>query len=519
MKRSSRNEKNFIGLKQKNDVDKIINFFTNSFLKQNWDLREAHEKSLKEMEELKKFQSSTFDTLARRRLVEDQVTILELTGKIQELQNEINCMNDSRDFSRCWISTQRTFPTFASQLVSFPPHPVPGGRPSRFDRKCRGRRDGPPSIWDTHGVSGNVFCKSSRVFFSTLSAGIESMEFRYIRTDSLTNGGEEWESNTSSGSEMPLKTVSQKFSPSPVREILQRIMGQTNNDCRSQIFISTKSPHQQTCACWKIRLKDWGMYLFTIVYGSFSIKKVEMVDSVDELKSSLFVRGIQNARFWNTRFEGLLQHWTESSRIPNSKERSVWRNKKAQKEGPFSFAEGRSLYLIYEYFPVTGAHDSVENYADLFTFALRNDDIQEFDSKWDGILLSMTKIQHDDILKGLYKLRIRSLWNSRQYWNCTIWRFIRTSLDLIITDWKTMVKRSIEQDIRNKNFWGQKRKLWEENAVVKNEGDKEFLEIVGNGSPTDSVLEETIAVCRNDINKRAKSTTAESVSEFFHATG
>ena len=36
-------------------------------LKQNWDLREAHDKSLKEMEELKKFQSSTFDTIARRR--------------------------------------------------------------------------------------------------------------------------------------------------------------------------------------------------------------------------------------------------------------------------------------------------------------------------------------------------------------------------------------------------------------------------------------------------------------------
>ena len=67
-------------------------------LKQNWDPREAHETSLKEMQELKKFQSSTFVTIARRRLVEDQDTILELTGKIQELQIEINCMNDSRDF-------------------------------------------------------------------------------------------------------------------------------------------------------------------------------------------------------------------------------------------------------------------------------------------------------------------------------------------------------------------------------------------------------------------------------------
>ena len=60
------------------------------FLKQNSELREAHHKSPNEIEELKKFQSSTFDTIARRRLVEDQNTILELTGKIQGLQIESN---------------------------------------------------------------------------------------------------------------------------------------------------------------------------------------------------------------------------------------------------------------------------------------------------------------------------------------------------------------------------------------------------------------------------------------------
>ena len=64
-------------------------------LQQNLELREAQQRSLTEMEELRKFQSSTFDTIARRRLVEDQDTILELTGKIQDLQNEMNCMNDS----------------------------------------------------------------------------------------------------------------------------------------------------------------------------------------------------------------------------------------------------------------------------------------------------------------------------------------------------------------------------------------------------------------------------------------
>ena len=66
------------------------------FLEQNRDLREAHEKSLSEMEELKRFQGSTFDEFSRRELIEDRDTIFEPVGKI--LQNEINCMNDSRIF-------------------------------------------------------------------------------------------------------------------------------------------------------------------------------------------------------------------------------------------------------------------------------------------------------------------------------------------------------------------------------------------------------------------------------------
>ena len=59
---------------------------------------------------------------------------------------------------------------------------------------------------------------------------------------------------------------------------------------------------------------------------------------------------------------------------------------KGQKED--RFLRGRQIaYLIYEYFRVTGANDSVESYADLFTVVLRNDDIQEFDSELDEIPL------------------------------------------------------------------------------------------------------------------------------------
>ena len=123
-------------------------------LQQNLDLREAHQKSLSEIEELKKFQSSTFDTIARRTFVEDQDTILELSGRIQDLQNEINCVNDSKDFLDA-ESVRSGNSHVTSRPVSFPPHSVPEGMLGR-SFGVPSRREGPPSIWDTHGISGNV---------------------------------------------------------------------------------------------------------------------------------------------------------------------------------------------------------------------------------------------------------------------------------------------------------------------------------------------------------------------------
>ena len=124
-------------------------------LQQNLGLREAHQRSLTEMEELRKFQSSTFDTIARRKLVEGSEHFLELSGRIQELQNETNCMNDSKDFQDA-ESIRSGNSHVTSRPVSFPPHPIPEGMLSR-SFAVPSRREGPPSIWDTHGISGNVF--------------------------------------------------------------------------------------------------------------------------------------------------------------------------------------------------------------------------------------------------------------------------------------------------------------------------------------------------------------------------
>ena len=122
--------------------------------RQQKDFREVHQQNLTEMVELRKFQSSTFDTLARQKLIEDQNTIMELSGRLQELQNEVNCMNDSKDFqdaeSVCSGNSHVT-----NQPGLFPKHPVFEGmlRPSFVSSR---RKEGPPDIWDTPGISGNV---------------------------------------------------------------------------------------------------------------------------------------------------------------------------------------------------------------------------------------------------------------------------------------------------------------------------------------------------------------------------
>ena len=45
--------------------------------------------------------------------------------------------------------------------------------------------------------------------------------------------------------------------------------------------------------------------------------------------------------------------------------------------------------MIFDYFRVTGAHDTVLDNADLFSIALRDGNVQEFDTRWDEVLLTM----------------------------------------------------------------------------------------------------------------------------------
>ena len=102
------------------------------------------------------------------------------------------------------------------------------------------------------------------------------------------------------------------------------------------------------------------------------IREVEMVDSVDDLKSSRSVKGTHGPDFevLDAKIASALNKIIQNTRF---KKKVSLEEMKAHKEDRFR----QIAYLIYEYFRVTGANDSVENYADLFTVALRNENIQD----------------------------------------------------------------------------------------------------------------------------------------------
>ena len=87
----------------------------------------------------------------------------------------------------------------------------------------------------------------------------------------------------------------------------------------------------------------------------------------------------------------------------------------------------------------------------------------------------MTKIPHVYILEGLYTLRIRE--SDKLKTVLALYDLETHQKKLGPDDYrlKTMVKRSIEQEIRNKNF-GARSGNFEKNALVKNQGTKQHVQ-------------------------------------------
>ena len=125
------------------------------------------------------------------------------------------------------------------------------------------------------------------------------------------------------------------------------------------------------------------------------------------------------------------------------------------------------------------------------------------------ILLSMTKIQPDDILEVLYKLRTRESEKLKTVLELYDLEIHQKKLGPDYHRSKAMVERSIEQEIRNKNFGA---RIWnfEKNAVFKNQGTKQRGQrILGDcwqWENNGQCVKGDICSFRHDMNKRGKVT-------------
>ena len=98
----------------------------------------------------------------------------------------------------------------------------------------------PPNIWDTSSISGNVFAhpqaSSSAPHPQELnSSKLEHMEKNYKGTKPHVYCREKWKTKARLRSEMPVRTVSQKFSPLQWRRLFKELWADQQ---RLQISIS-----------------------------------------------------------------------------------------------------------------------------------------------------------------------------------------------------------------------------------------------------------------------------------------
>ena len=406
--------------------------------------------------------------------------------------NEMVELHDSRDFKDA-ESVRSGQSHVTSQPAFFPTFQKPGGKSKPFCGHAE------PQLWAAKYLGHGM--ENRETFFAYPTAS-SSATFPQSINSWNTNMSERTSPHVMSESQTPVQDQRCQSGPS-ARNSFVPSEGRFSKNYRAdqqRLQISDlhfdKFPNPATLACWKIRFKTEVCTCSQFLTEAMLwIKEVEMVESVHDLESSCSIRGIRTPDFevLDAKIASALNRIIHNTRF---KRKVSLEEQKAQKQDRFH--RGRQIaYLIYEYFRVTGANDSVDNYADLFTNVLRNDDFQEFDSKWDGILSSMTKIPFDDILVGLYKLRIREsekLKTVLEFYNVAIhqkkagpdYHRLKTMVKKVSSRiYKSRILRP-ETEIMRRTPWSRIR--------LQNSVDKEFLEIVGSGKPMCSVLKETIAV-------------------------
>ena len=315
-------------------------------LKQTWDLREAHEESLSEMEELKRFQGSTYST----QLPGENLSKIEILS--------LNSLARYRNYRmKSMVCTIRgIFKMLNQYAVDIPTLSVDQchSHLTRYLEECcdnlsyRRAAEKGRQAFGTHAISGNVFAylaasssapypQELNPWSSHISEPIHSSQTR--KNENLT----------------PVQDQRCQSGPSAKNSFVlsEGIFSENYGADQQRLQISdlhfNKFTTPATFACCKIRFKTEVRTCSQFPSEAMLwIKEVEMVDSVDDLMSSSSIRGISvpNFEVLEARIASALNKIIHNSHF---KRMVSLEEQKVQKED--RFLRGRQIaYLIYEYF-------------------------------------------------------------------------------------------------------------------------------------------------------------------------
>ena len=215
----------------------------------------------------------------------------------------------------------------------FPKHPVFEGL-LRHPFVSPRRKEGPPNIWDAPGISGNVFANPQA---SSSAPYPQELNPPWKKTIE-----EPLHMSTAENSDRPERNQDLRCQSGPSAKDSVIFSGDYSKNYgadQKRLHLSDlhfdKFPTPATFACWKIRFKTEVCTCSQFPSEAMQwIKEVELVDSVDELRSSSSTRGISMPNFevLDARTASALNKIIQNSQF---KRRISLEEQKGPERGPF----------------------------------------------------------------------------------------------------------------------------------------------------------------------------------------
>ena len=241
-------------------------------------LRDTQIREIHELKALRRDQELRSDVFSKWKQIEDQYTIWRTHWKSWGIAERDQLDEWLKGFQRCWISTQ------ADHCLTFPGHQLYF---LFFQECCSAALEVlQPDIWNTQGISGNIFSNSPAYSSSPCSRTLKSWDGIVAeRIPMLESMGE------------PVAGVSHRERDTPwdSHEVRQPkihstwwteeslgIMWQANRDFKSR-NITLTVPYSTNVIVLENKIQDWSLFLLKFPHGSFAmIKQVELANSADD---------------------------------------------------------------------------------------------------------------------------------------------------------------------------------------------------------------------------------------------